>query len=87
MLDMSDKIDVYVCNPESGITKSLRYVCVQFERLDEQTKERTGTPCTLGMTTDDAMRLLRHLQHLKDRFDLSIPDDGPIVDVTPTKPN
>jgi hypothetical protein len=86
MLDMSDKIDIYVCNPESGITKSLRYVYVQFERLDEQTKERTGTPCTLGMTAEDAMLLLKHLQHLRDRFDLSIPD-GPIVDVTPTKPN
>jgi hypothetical protein len=87
MLDMTGKIDVYVRNPGCGITKSLRHAFVQFERLDDQTKEPTGTTSTLGMTTEDAMRLLRHLQHLKDRFGLSIPDDGPIVDATPTKPN
>lgn len=87
MVDMTDKIDVYVCDPDAGMATSLRYVCVQFERLDDRTKERTGTSYTLGMTTEDAMRLLTHLQYLRDRHGLQVPK-GQIVEGTPsTKPN
>jgi hypothetical protein len=87
MLDMSKNIDVYVCKPESGITKSLRAVFLQFETMDTDTLEGTGKPFALAMTTADAMLLLKYLQYMQKRFDLSIPDNRPIVDMTPKRKN
>jgi len=87
MLDMSRNIDVYVCKPESGITKSLAAVFLQFEVMDTDTLEGIGKSHALAMTTTDAMWLLKHLQYIQKRFDLPIPDDGPIVDMTPTARN
>jgi hypothetical protein len=86
MLDMSQNIDVYVCKPSSGITKSLAAVFLQFETMDPGTLEGTDKSHTVAMTTTDAMWLLKHLQYLQKRFDLPIPD-GPIVDETPNRKN
>jgi hypothetical protein len=36
MMDMSKNIDVYVCRPDLGITKSLKAVFVQFELMDKR---------------------------------------------------
>src|SRR5437588_9904610 len=82
VLDMSKNIDVYVCKPESGITKSLAAVFLQFEVMDPGTLEGSGKSHALGMTTTDAMWLLKHLQYMQKRFDLPLPD-GPIADMTP----
>jgi hypothetical protein len=60
---------------------------VQFELMDKHTLEGIGKPHTVAMTTTDAMWLLKHLQYMQKRFDLLVPDDGPIVDVTPTRRN
>jgi hypothetical protein len=87
MLDMSENIDVFVCKPESGITKSLNSVFLQFEVMDKHTLEGIGKPHIVAMTTLDAMWLLKHLQYMQKRFDLLIPDHGPIVDATPSKSN
>jgi hypothetical protein len=87
MLDMSENIDVYVCKPSSGITKSLRAVFLQFKTMDPGTLEGTGKPHTVAMSTTDAMWLLKHLQYIQHRFDLPVPDDGPIVDLTPGQKN
>jgi hypothetical protein len=86
MLDATKLIDVYVCNPEAGIATSLKSVFLQFEKLDSDTMARTGTTIGLGLTAEDAMWLLKHLQHLQARFDLPVPD-GAIVDATPGKMN
>lgn len=86
MLDMSKRVNVYVCKPDSGITRSLRAVFLQFELMDSGTLEGTGEPFAVAMTTEDAMRLLKHLQYMQRRFDLSIPE-GPIEDATPGKMN
>jgi hypothetical protein len=49
--------------------------------------EGTGKSHTVAMTTMDAMWLLKHLQYMQERFGLPVPDDGPIVDVTPDRKN
>jgi len=84
VLDMSANIEVYVCRPDSGITKSLDAVFVQFEVMDKRTLEGTGKPHVLAMTTEDAMSLLKNLQYMQGRFDLPMPL-GPITDETPDK--
>ena len=86
MLDMSNKIDAYVCKPESGINRSHDGVFLQFELADKRTMEGTGKPLALAMTTEDAMWLLKHLQYMQRRFDLPIPE-GPIEDATPGRAN
>jgi hypothetical protein len=86
MLDMSENIDVYVCRPDSSITKSLRVVSLLFEKMDTGTLEGTGEPFALAMTTEDAMWLLKHLQYMQKRFDLPIPP-GQIEDHTPGRAN
>jgi hypothetical protein len=86
VLDMSEKIDVYVCKPESAITKSLRAVTLLFERMDSGTLEGTGESFALAMTTEDAMWLLKNLQYMQQRFDLPIPE-GSIQDMTPGRAN
>jgi hypothetical protein len=78
MVDMSKNIHLYVCHPDVGITKSLEVVFVQFELMDKGTLEGTGRPHAVAMTTEDAMQLLRNLQHLQTRFDLTPAEDGPI---------
>jgi hypothetical protein len=87
MFDMSKNINVYVCKPSSGINKALAGVFLQFEIMDPGTLEGTGKSHTVAMTTMDAMWLLKHLQYMQERFGLPIPDDGPIVDVTPDREN
>jgi hypothetical protein len=87
MMDMSENIDIYVCKPESGISKSLQAIFLQFEVMDPGTLEGTGKSHTVAMTTMDAMWLLKHLQYMQERFGLPVPDDGPIVDVTPDRKN
>ena len=83
MIDMSKNIDVHVCAPDSGITKSLRAVFIQFHVMDPGTMEATGKLHTVAMTTSDAMWLLKHLQYIQHRFDIPLPD-GPIEDLTPS---
>jgi hypothetical protein len=84
MRDWNMITDVHVCKPNSGITASLKAVFVQFEVMDKDTLEGSGTLHTLAMTTADAMWLLKNLQYMQARFDLPIPD-GPVVDATPGK--
>jgi hypothetical protein len=74
MIEMGKNIDLYVCRPDAGITKSLRFAFVQFELLDKDTFEGTGKPHTLAMTTEDAMWLLKHLQNLQKQFSLDLPE-------------
>src|SRR3981189_1767551 len=75
MIDRSKNIDVYVCHPDLGITKSLEAVFVQFELMDKGTMEGTGKSHTVAMTTEDAMQLLRNLQHLQAQFHLTPAED------------
>jgi hypothetical protein len=78
MIDMSKNIELYVCRPDVGITKSLEVVFVQFELMDKGTLEGTGKPHAVAMTTEDAMQLLRNLQYLQKQFDLTPAEDDPI---------
>jgi hypothetical protein len=73
MIDMSKNIDVYVCRPDAAINKDLSGMMIQFEVMDLRKMEGTGKPHTVGMTTSDAMWLLRHLENLQQRFSLEKP--------------
>jgi hypothetical protein len=83
MIDMSKNVDVYVCAPDSGISRSLESVFIQFQVMDPGTMTATGKLHTVGMTTLDAMWLLKHLEYIQNRFDIPKPD-GPIEDTTPS---
>jgi hypothetical protein len=72
-MSMNKSIDVYVCNPDVGINKSLEAVFIQFEVMDRDTQEGTGKSHTVLMTMPDAMRLLRHLENLQQKFSLPNP--------------
>lgn len=86
MRDLSKNVDAYVCRPMASITQTLRTVFVEFERLDTDTMEGTGTSHILGLTTGEAMWLLKVLQRMRDRYDLPIPEDQ-IVEGPTTKSN
>lgn len=59
-----------------------------FEEMDSGSLAGSGKSHTVAMTTEDAMWLLKHLQYMQQRFDLKIPDDAPVEDLTPpSKPN
>ena len=82
MMDMSKNIDVYVHSPSTGISSDHSSVFLLFGTMARNQVD-IGKPHTLAMTTEDAMWLLKHLQYMRERFDLPLPSDGPIVDVTP----
>lgn len=70
---MNESVDVCVCHPDVGINKSLEAVFIQFEVMDRDTQEGTGKSHTVLMTMPDAMRLLRHLEHIQQKFSLPNP--------------
>jgi hypothetical protein len=82
MMDMSKNIDVYVHSPSTGINTDKSAIFLHFHTMTRNQVD-TGKPHTLAMTTEDAMWLLKHLQHMRERFDLPLPSNEPIVDVTP----
>ena len=67
---MNAHVDVYVCEPEVGIDQQLETVFIEFEVMDRETQECTGTSHTVLMPMPDAMQLLRTLQHIQKRFSL-----------------
>jgi hypothetical protein len=83
MIDMSKIIDVYVHSPSTGINTDQSAVFLHFQTMTRNQQD-TGKPHTLAMTTEDAMWLLKHLQYMRERFDLPLPSNAPIVDVTPS---
>ena len=82
-MDMSKNIDVYVHTPSTGMNTDATAVILTFGTMTRNQAD-IGKSHTVAMTTEDAMWLLKHLQYIRERFDLPLPSDGPIVDVTPT---
>jgi hypothetical protein len=70
---MNENIDAFVCKPDVFISKALTSVGIQFEVMNAQTGEGTGTTHTVGLTSQDAMWLLLHLQAVQKQFSLPIP--------------
>jgi hypothetical protein len=88
MIDMSKNVDVFVCQPDLGITESLKAVFVTFERMNPATLEGIGTAHTVAMTTSDAMQLLSGLQLLQERHHLPSADEPySEVDLSPRGKN
>jgi hypothetical protein len=88
MIDMRKNIDVYVCNPDIGITENLAFVFIAFEQMDTATLEGTGKSHGVSMPTADAMQLLRNLQFLQKQHGLEpAPDDPTEVIVSPKGTN
>lgn len=77
MIDMSKNVDVYVCTPDIGITESLRFVFIAFERMDPTTLEGTGKSHVVSMPTQDAMQLLKNLEFLQERHGLPKAEEPP----------
>jgi len=69
-IDMVDKIDVFVCNPNIGINKNLSAVYIRFDAVDRQ-GVYTGKTHAVAMPTPDAMSLLRLLEHLQQKLSLA----------------
>ena len=82
-MDISKNIDVYVHTPSTGMNRDATAVFLTFGSMTRNQVD-IGKSHTLAMTTEDAMRLLKHLQYIRERFDLPLPSDGPIVAVAPS---
>jgi hypothetical protein len=76
---MNQNVDAYVCRPDVFINKRLTTVGIQFEVMNPETGTGTGTTHTVGMTSDDAMWLLRHLQAVQKQFSLPMPTEQIVV--------
>jgi hypothetical protein len=72
-MGMNENVDILVCHPDVGINKTLEAVFIQFEVMHPETQEGTGKSHTVMMTMPDAMRLLRHLEHIQQKFSLPNP--------------
>jgi hypothetical protein len=69
---MDRNVDVYVCEPEVGINRRREAVCIEFEVMNPATQEGSGRSHTVLMPVQDAMQLLRTLQHIQKKF--ALPD-------------
>ena len=69
---MLENVDAYVCEPEVGINPQRQAVFIEFEVMDPETQEGSGRSHTVRMPVQDAMQLLRTLQHIQKRF--ALPD-------------
>jgi hypothetical protein len=72
-MSMNENVDILVCHPDVGINKTLEAVFIQFEVMNPDTQEGLGKSHTVMMTMPDAMRLLRHLEHIQQKFSLPNP--------------
>lgn len=86
MKDLSKLVNHHVCRPDIGLAGSEELVVLVFEHLDLATNQGRGTTLGLSLPTEDAMLLLRLLQHIQRKFDLPVPG-GEIADLSGTKPN
>jgi hypothetical protein len=78
MIDMSNNIDIYVHTPSTGINKDASAVFLTFGTMTRN-QVNIGKQHTVAMTTEDAMWLLKHLQYIRERFNLQLPSSAPIV--------
>ena len=76
---MNEDIDVFVCEPEVGISKQLDAIFIQFEGVDRKTQKGTGRSHTVLMSTQDAMQLLRTLLYIQEKFSLPEGKDEPAM--------
>ena len=67
---MQPNVGVYVREPEVGINRRRDAVFIQFEVIDAETQDGSGKSHTVQMSVQDAMQLLRTLQHIQKRFSL-----------------
>jgi hypothetical protein len=79
MRDLDKPVDAYVCQPKAHVSQTLRTVFVEFEHMDIHTMEGTGKSLVLGLTTSDAMWLLKVLQKMRDHHGLPTPE-GQVVE-------
>jgi hypothetical protein len=73
MVDMSKNIDVFACKPSVGINKTLEGVMFQFEVMDPVSRQGSGKSHTVLVSTQDAMWVLRLLEHIQQRYSLPKP--------------
>jgi hypothetical protein len=82
-----ENVDVYVCEPEVGISRQLDAIFIQFEVMDPEKQAGTGRSHTVLMSTPGAMQLLRTLQYVQNRFSLPEGKDEPMMIEIPQKKN
>jgi hypothetical protein len=87
MRDLDKKVDAYVCRPMVSITTTRKTIFVEFERLDTDTMEGSGMSLELGLSTEEAMRLMKTLEHMQERYDLPVPEDRIVETPASPKPN